>query len=253
MRPPTDRLRRHRLRSAGDRGTSPWWRPLDGGGSSASPSTPTRCRPRGSAVPLGDDRRWTTLAVPGNWTVQGVGDLPHYTNVQMPFDGPPPRLPDRNPTGVYRRTFTVPARLARRARSCCTSAAPRACTRSTSTDGSSATAPTAGWRASTTSRRISSTGRNDLAIVVVRYSAHSYVEDQDQWWMAGLHREVVRRGRGATHIGVTGLRRRVPRRRRRRHARRVGHGRSVGDPPSAGLGGAHDGRDARRPPAGAVR
>ena len=27
----------------------------------------------------------------------------------MPFPGPPPRLPDRNPTGVYRRTFTVPA------------------------------------------------------------------------------------------------------------------------------------------------
>mgnify|MGYP006344424865 CR=1 FL=1 len=34
-----------------------------------------------------------TLAVPGNWTVQDVGDLPHYTNIQMPFPGPPPRLP----------------------------------------------------------------------------------------------------------------------------------------------------------------
>ena len=33
-------------------------------------------------------------------------------------------------------------------------------------------------------------GTNHVAIVVVRYSAHSYVEDQDQWWMAGLHRSV---------------------------------------------------------------
>jgi beta-galactosidase len=33
-------------------------------------------------------------------------------------------------------------------------------------------------------------GPNHLAIVVVRYSAQSYVEDQDQWWMAGLHRSV---------------------------------------------------------------
>ena len=48
-----------------------------------------------------------TVAVPGNWTVQETGDHPHYTNVQMPFDGPPPRLPERNPTGVYRRSFTT--------------------------------------------------------------------------------------------------------------------------------------------------
>jgi beta-galactosidase len=33
-------------------------------------------------------------------------------------------------------------------------------------------------------------GTNEIAIVVIRYSAHSYVEDQDQWWMAGLHRSV---------------------------------------------------------------
>ena len=38
--------------------------------------------------------------------------------------------------------------------------------------------------------RHSCRGDNHLAIVVVRYSAHSYVEDQDQWWMAGLHRQV---------------------------------------------------------------
>ena len=57
------------------------------------------------------------VAVPGNWTMQDLSnangevfvDKPHYTNVQMPFDGPPPRLPDRNPAGVYRRTVTVPA------------------------------------------------------------------------------------------------------------------------------------------------
>ena len=33
-------------------------------------------------------------------------------------------------------------------------------------------------------------GENHLAVVVLRYSAQSYVEDQDQWWMAGLHRDV---------------------------------------------------------------
>jgi beta-galactosidase len=33
-------------------------------------------------------------------------------------------------------------------------------------------------------------GMNLVSITVCRYSAQSYVEDQDQWWMAGLHRDV---------------------------------------------------------------
>ena len=43
-------------------------------------------------------------------------------------------------------------------------------------------------------------GGNELAIVVVRYSAQSYVEDQDQWWMAGLHRSVWLESRPVVHI-----------------------------------------------------
>jgi len=140
-----------------------------------------------------------TVAVPGNWTMQGTGDLPQYTNVQMPFPGPPPKLPDRNPTGVYRRSFT----------------------------------PGRGWRSQQvvlhiggaesvhavylndhfvgygTDSRLPSeyditphlvAGRNHLAIVVMRWSAQSYVEDQDQWWMAGLHRSVFIEARPLVHV-----------------------------------------------------
>ena len=39
----------------------------------------------------------------------GFFDLPHYTNVQMPFPGKPPQLPEVNPTGVYERDFELPA------------------------------------------------------------------------------------------------------------------------------------------------
>ena len=49
------------------------------------------------------------VVVPGNWTMQDTGDFPHYTNVQMPFDGSPPDLPEKITTGVYRREFSVPA------------------------------------------------------------------------------------------------------------------------------------------------
>ena len=59
---------------------------------------------------------WSEADVPGCWTMSGSADplrgffdLPHYTNVQMPFPGDPPDLPDVNPTGVYEREFDLPA------------------------------------------------------------------------------------------------------------------------------------------------
>ena len=51
---------------------------------------------------------WDDVAVPGAWVLQGHG-APIYLNVRMPFAGQAPEVPDANPTGVYRRTFTVPA------------------------------------------------------------------------------------------------------------------------------------------------
>ena len=55
----------------------------------------------------GPTETWQKAAVPGCWTMQGF-DRPQYTNTTMPFDGPPPRVPDDNPTGVYRRRVTLP-------------------------------------------------------------------------------------------------------------------------------------------------
>jgi beta-galactosidase len=42
-------------------------------------------------------------------------------------------------------------------------------------------------------------GENELYVVVIRWSDGSFVEDQDHWWMAGIHRsvELVRRPVGA--------------------------------------------------------
>lgn len=50
---------------------------------------------------------WSKLPVPSNWAMNGY-DRPHYTNVQMPFPQEPPFVPDDNPTGCYRTTFSLP-------------------------------------------------------------------------------------------------------------------------------------------------
>ncbi len=143
-----------------------------------------------------------TVDVPGNWTMQDLGgfvDLPHYTNVQMPFPGPPPQLPERNPTGVYRRQFDLPARWIKRP----------VVLHIAGAESVHAVYINGEFVGYGTDSRLPSeyeisnfvrSGENEIAIVVIRYSAHSYVEDQDQWWMAGLHRSAWIESRPAVHI-----------------------------------------------------
>ena len=57
---------------------------------------------------------WREITVPGAWTMQDTFDKPHYTNVQMPFQGMPPNVPEANPTGIYERTFELPQAWAER-------------------------------------------------------------------------------------------------------------------------------------------
>ena len=181
-----------------DGDASPWRRTLNGKWNFRLYESPDAV-PANAIIKAPTGSSWLRVAVPGNWTMQNTGDLPQYTNVQMPFDGPPPSLPEKNPTGVYRRLFTVP----------------------NSWDGRQIVLHIGGaesthvlyvngqWVGYGTDSRLASEyditdfverGDNDLAIVVSKWSAQSYVEDQDQWWMGGLHREVFVEARGATHV-----------------------------------------------------
>ncbi len=203
MRPPTTAQPDLAAARHGERAASPWWRSLDGNWRFRLYEHPDQVPPTAVRSEEGEalsrSEGWMTVAVPGNWTMQGTGDLPHYTNVQMPFDGPPPALPERNPTGVHRRSFQVPRRWSGR----------RIVLHLGGAESVHAVFVNGRFAGYGTDSRLASeydvtdlvvTGRNDLAIVVIKYSAHSYVEDQDQWWMGGLHREVYVEARGATHI-----------------------------------------------------
>ncbi|MBR1547299.1 MAG: beta-galactosidase, partial [Prevotella sp.] len=147
-----------------------------------------------------DASAWKTLAVPANWEVNGYG-TPIYVSAGYPFKIDPPYVmsepkaewttyEERNPTGQYRRTFTLPG----------------------------------GWSEGQTFLRFEGvmsafyvwvngkqvgysqgsmepsefnvtkflkSGDNQIAVEVYKYSDGSYLEDQDFWRFGGIHRDVL--------------------------------------------------------------
>ncbi|MBF4565993.1 glycoside hydrolase family 2 TIM barrel-domain containing protein [Plantibacter sp. VKM Ac-2876] len=135
-----------------------------------------------------DDSSWDRIRVPAHWVLEGHGQ-PLYTNTAFPIPIDPPRVPEENPTGDYRRTFTLPE----------------------------------DWRRSDTVLRFQGvdscgtvwlngvllghskgsrlpveydvgehlvSGENVLAVRVHRWSSGTYLEDQDMWWLPGIFRDV---------------------------------------------------------------
>jgi len=139
-----------------------------------------------------DEANWSEIEVPGHWTLQGF-DRPHYTNIQMPFDPKlglvPPQVPDLNPTGLYRRRFTLPRKWQGRRVVLHVGAAESVLY--VYVNGR----PVGMSKDSRLAAEFDITpyvrsGINQLAAMVIRWSDASYLEDQDHWWMAGLHRDV---------------------------------------------------------------
>jgi beta-galactosidase len=172
----------------GDRGASPFHLSLDGPWRFALMDRPENV-PVDFADPAFDDTRWATIPVPSNWTMEGW-DHPHYTNVQMPFAGPPPRVPEANPTGLYRRRFRVPEGW---------------CDRRVVLHVGGAESVLLVWLNGTLlgmskdsrlpaefdlTPQLDPSGENLLAAMVVRWSDATYLEDQDHWFMGGLYRSV---------------------------------------------------------------
>lgn len=151
---------------------------------------------------------WEKIDVPGNWTLQGW-DRPHYTNVQMPFPDSPPEPPAQNPTGLYRRRFRLDS---------ADSALPERYVLHIGGAESVAMVWVDGaFVGLAKDSRLESefditaellqqhggvdaAGEHELLIVVIRYSDASFIEDQDQWWMAGIHRDVFIRREPLLHL-----------------------------------------------------
>ncbi len=142
---------------------------------------------------------WSEIAVPGNIQMQGF-DKPHYTNLQMPFRELPPRVPEANPTGIYRRSFDVPRAWkgqrvvlhfggANSVLYVFLNGRFAGLSKDSHLPAEFDLTPLLHWDQ-----------ENDLIAVVVKWSDATFIEDQDQWWMSGLHREIYLYTTPATYI-----------------------------------------------------
>ncbi|MFA6784115.1 MAG: glycoside hydrolase family 2 TIM barrel-domain containing protein [Sphaerochaeta sp.] len=135
-----------------------------------------------------ENLKWNPILVPGSWSVQGY-DKPHYTNVIMPFANTPPSAPEYNPTGVYRRTFTLAPSWEKRTTILTIGSAEsylQVHVNGTFVGSSKDSRLPASFDITNYLQK----GENQLVLLVVRYGDASYVEDQDQWWFGGIHRSV---------------------------------------------------------------
>ena len=136
-----------------------------------------------------DDSKWSAIPVPGNWEIEGYG-YPIYTNVNYPHPNNPPYIPhDDNPTGCYRKTFTLPEGWE---------------TRRTILHFESGLAAMYIWvngsevgysEGTKTAVEFDVTpylrkGDNTIAIKGLRWADGSYLEDQDFWRLSGFDRGI---------------------------------------------------------------
>lgn len=132
---------------------------------------------------------WSDLAVPSHWQLAGHGS-PAYTNVVYPFPLEPPFVPTDNPTGDYVRTVAIPADWA----------GAKIVLRFEGVDSRFAVwlnGRQIGWSSGSRlpsefdlSEYVVAGDEATIAVRVHQWSAGSYLEDQDMWWLSGIFREV---------------------------------------------------------------
>lgn len=140
---------------------------------------------------------WDEIPVPSNWEMLGYG-TPIYTNITYPHLNVPPYIMPKkgytaekepNPTGSYRRDFTIPAEWKGKqifihfngiysAAYIWVNGKKVGYTQGANND------------AEFDITKYVKTGNNTLAVQVFRWSDGSYLEDQDMFRLSGIHRDV---------------------------------------------------------------
>lgn len=135
-----------------------------------------------------DAAHWDTIPVPSVWQNHGY-DKHQYTNIHYPFPADPPYVPYENPCGAYLHTFKY--------HPC--EEAPKAFLNFEGVDScfyvwlngellgySEVSHSTSEFDVSNIIRA----GKNNLAVLVLKWCDGSYLEDQDKFRTSGIFRDV---------------------------------------------------------------
>ncbi|TXU77895.1 beta-galactosidase [Klebsiella oxytoca] len=157
--------------------------------------------------PVDVDARWLeddlpdsrSTPVPSNWQMQGY-DAPIYTNVRYPIDTTPPRVPQENPTGCYSLTFRVDESWRADGQT------------QIIFDGVNSAFHlwcNGEWVGYSQDSRLPAAfdlspylqpGDNRICVMVMRWSAGTWLEDQDMWRMSGIFRSVWLLNKPTLHL-----------------------------------------------------
>ena len=158
-------------------------------------------QPAGFHRPDFDDSAWALFPVPGDWEMNGYG-TPIYSSSGYTFRIDPPRVmgeprrdytawEERNPTAIYRRTFSIPAAWRGQevyVRFGAVSSAFYVWVNGQLAGYSQGSMEPAEFRITDLIRHGDA---NQMTLQVMKYSDGSYLEDQDMWRIAGIHRSVT--------------------------------------------------------------
>jgi beta-galactosidase len=138
-----------------------------------------------------DKSQWSDIPVPSMWQLQGFGKGPVYTNVAFPIFVDPPHAPfDDNECGSYVTSFTVPQRLEDdqlRLRFEGVDSAYHVWVNGTQVGYHQGSRNPAEFDIT---EHVKLGAENTLAVRVYQYCDGTYIEDQDQWRMSGIFRDV---------------------------------------------------------------
>ena len=149
---------------------------------------PDAC-PNGYTSPDFNDESWDLISVPSNWQIEGFG-TPIYTNIKHPFPADHPTVPkDKNETGLYRTTFSIPGFWSDRQVFIHFGGVQSAFYLWVNGRevGYSQGAMTPSEFNIT---KYLEEGENTLVAKVIRWTDASYLEDQDFWRLSGIFRSV---------------------------------------------------------------
>ncbi|WDM10435.1 DUF4981 domain-containing protein [Streptomyces lavenduligriseus] len=133
---------------------------------------------------------WAEVSVPGHWVLQGHGS-PAYTNHLYPFPVDPPRVPTENPTGDHLRVFDLPDGWPAEGGAVLRFDGVESCARVWLNGTDLGEFKGSRLPHEFAVGHLLRPAGNVLAVRVHQWSAGSYLEDQDQWWLPGIFRDVT--------------------------------------------------------------